>query len=417
MHTDSRSTNSNPSSRSKKIGALTFIFAVVLLDIIGLTLLIPVSAYIVRQYTADALSVTMLTVIYAAAQFLATPIIGRLSDRFGRRPVLLICVFGSAVGYFMFGVGGALWILFLSRLIDGITGGNLSTATAYVADVTPPEKRANSFALVGAAFGIGFVVGPAIGGALSQISLSAPAYAAGILSLLNLILGYFTLTESLPPEKRDMRPLQLADANPLGPLGEYLRRPALGMLLMVSMLFNLSFNGRNAILPVFLIDKFTIVPGQLALLLVISGIGNIVVQGFLIGRLVPKFGEKALVVFSLITQAVLSVVLYMLPQYWMLYPVIVLATAASGFFWPTLGAMLSNGVSEREQGKISGVNASLGSLMSILGPLMAGVLYDHVGINSPFWTGAVLLVIAGTLLIRVRPVATVSEAAVQGQQA
>jgi MFS family permease len=146
-------TTAAPQSRK---GALVFIFFVVLLDLIGMTILTPVAAYVVREYSAEALTVSMLTVIYAAAQFFAAPLLGKLSDRSGRRPVLLISILGSAAGYYiLFGIGGALWVLFLSRLIDGFTGGNISTASAYLADVTPPEKRARNFGLLGMAFGLG----------------------------------------------------------------------------------------------------------------------------------------------------------------------------------------------------------------------------------------------------------------------
>src|SRR5215211_6516505 len=199
-------------------GALGFIFSVVLLDVIGLAILMPVQAYIVRQYSDEAIMVAMIPVLYAGAQFFAAPLLGKLSDRYGRRPVLLISVLGSALGYFLFGIGGALWVLFLSRLIDGITGGNISTASAYVADVTPPQERAKNFALLGIAFGLGFVLGPALGGALSQISLAAPAYAAGTLSLLSAIAGFFVLPESLPAAKRMTAPFRLADVNPFAPI-------------------------------------------------------------------------------------------------------------------------------------------------------------------------------------------------------
>src|SRR4029079_12236897 len=143
-----------------------------------------VAPFIVRRYSDNASMVTLLTVIYAAAQFLAAPILGRVSDRLGRRPVLLVCVLGSAIGYFIFGLGGALWVLFLSRLIDGVTGGNLSTAAAYIMDVSKPEQRAQNMTLLGMAFGLGFIVGPALGGLLGQWSVNAPLFAAGGLSLV-----------------------------------------------------------------------------------------------------------------------------------------------------------------------------------------------------------------------------------------
>ena len=140
------------------------------------------------------------------AQFIAAPLLGKLSDRYGRRPVLLVSVFGSAVGYYLFGIGGALWILFLSRVIDGFTGGNISTASAYIADITPPQDRAKNYGMLGAAFGLGFILGPALGGALSRISLTAPAFAAGAFSLASAIVGFFVLPESLPKDKRITTP-------------------------------------------------------------------------------------------------------------------------------------------------------------------------------------------------------------------
>jgi len=260
-------------------GALGFIFTVILLDLVGLTILQPVQAYIVRQYNSDALTVSLLTVIYAAAQFACAPILGRLSDRYGRRPVLLISVLGSAFGYYLFGVGGALWVLFLSRLIDGLSGGNISTASAYIADITAPQDRAKRFALIGVAFGLGFILGPALGGALSQISLAAPAYAAGTLSLLSAIVGFFVLPESLPREQRTRGTLRRREINPLGAVVELVRRPSLGALLLVLCLFYFAFNGYPVVLSVFAIERFNVEPFEIALVFVVGGLANAIVQG------------------------------------------------------------------------------------------------------------------------------------------
>lgn len=216
-----------------------FIFIVVFLDVLGLSILMPVQAYIVRQYNSEELMVTMLTVLYAAAQFIEAPLLGKLSDRFGRRPILLICVFGSALSYFLFGIGGALWVLFISRLIDGFTGGNVSAASAYIADVTPPENRAGNFALIGAAFGLDFILGPTLGGAFSQISLTAPAFAAGDFSLLSVFVGFFILPKSLPKERRATTPLRWADLNPGASILKIIRRPTLGTLSSCSAFFTL----------------------------------------------------------------------------------------------------------------------------------------------------------------------------------
>src|SRR5215216_5100845 len=288
-------------------GALGFIFSVVLLDVIGLAILMPVQAYIVRQYSDEAIMVAMIPVLYAGAQFFAAPLLGKLSDRYGRRPVLLISILGSALGYFLFGIGGALWVLFLSRLIDGFTAGNASTASAYIADVTPPQDRAKTYGFLGMAWGLGFVLGPTLGGLLSQINLNAPAYAAGFLSLLSAVVGYFILPESLPKEKRETKALRLADVNPFGSILELLRRPAVGGLLIAQCLFFFVFNGNNSMLSVFLIEKFAIQPWQLAMLFAVGGLSMAIMQGGLVGPLVQRFSEKPLAIHSLLIQALAAV--------------------------------------------------------------------------------------------------------------
>ena len=383
-------------------GALGFIFTVVLLDVIGLAILMPVQAYIVRQYSDEALMVAMIPVLYAGAQFFAVPLLGKLSDRYGRRPVLLISIFGSALGYFLFGIGGALWVLFLSRLIDGFTAGNASTASAYVADVTPPEDRARNFGFIGMAYGLGFILGPTLAGLLSQISLNAPAYAAGILALLSAVVGYFILPESLPQEKREKRPLRWSDLNPFASVFEMLRRPAVGGLLLAQCLFFFVFNGNNNMLPVFMIDKFAVQPWQVAVIFAVGGITMAVMQGGLVGPLVKRFGEKPLAVNSLLLQALAALGMVSLPVFWMLYPMAVINSLGTGLVWPTFGALLANSVSHEDQGKVSGVGTALGSLMSVFGPLWAGAAYDQIAPVAPFWIGAVIFMLAGLILVRVQ---------------
>jgi MFS transporter, DHA1 family, tetracycline resistance protein len=383
-------------------GALGFIFSVVLLDVIGLAILMPVQAYIVRQYSDEALMVALIPVLYAGAQFLAAPLLGKLSDRYGRRPVLLISIFGSALGYFLFGIGGALWVLFLSRLIDGFTAGNASTASAYIADVTPPQDRARNFGFIGMAYGLGFILGPTLGGLLSQVSLNAPAYAAGILSLLSAVVGYFILPESLPQEKREKSALRLSDLNPFASLFEMLRRPTVGGLLLAQCLFFFVFNGNNTMLPVFMIDKFAVQPWQVAVIFAVGGITMAVMQGGLVGPLVKRFGEKPLAVNSLLLQALAAIGMVSVPVSWMLYPMAVINSLGTGLVWPTFGALLANSVSHEEQGKVSGVGTALGSLMSIFGPLWAGAAYDRIAPVAPFWIGAVIFVLAGLILTRVQ---------------
>lgn len=387
--------------QSQKYG-LRLVFFIMLIDIIGLSILGPVAPYIVKRYSDNALTITMLTVIYAGAQFFAAPAMGKISDRIGRRPVLLASVFGSAIGYFIFGIGGALWVLFLSRLIDGVTGGNLSTAAAYIADVSKPEERAKNFTLIGMAYGVGFILGPALGGGLGQISVDAPLYAAGIVSLISVGLIYFLLPESLPKEKREREPLRLQDFNPFALISQMARKPGIGVLLLVSALFNFTFDGINSTFGVFIVDKFSAAPWALGLLFVIVGIATAIMQGTLVRTMLPKYGEKRMAIVSLSGEAIGAVLIFLAPVFWMLYPISFLQSLVVSFIFSALSTMAANRVADHEQGQLAGVSAAVNGLVAALGPLWAGVVYDQVMPGSPFWMGAILLGITCLLMASVK---------------
>lgn len=403
----------NELTEKTKGRALALIFMIMLMDIVGLSILGPVAPYIVKQYGGNALMVTMLTVIYAGALFFAAPFLGKISDRVGRRPVLLVSVLGSAIGYFIFGIGGALWVLFLSRFIDGVTGGNLSTAAATIADVSRPEERAKNFTLIGMAYGFGFILGPALGGALGQISLQAPVYAAGVAALVSVALIYFLLPETLPLEKRETAPMRLRDFNPFVSIADMARKPGIALVLVVMALFNFSFDGMNSTLALFVVDKFTVQPWQIGVLFVISGIATTIMQATFVRRLMPIYGEKRLGIFSLSGNAIGALLIFFAPALWMLYPIIFVQSLAISFIFSALSTLAANRVSEREQGQLAGVSAAVNGLVAALGPLWAGAIYDGIGRGTPLWMGALLLGLACLLMLRIR--VTIPSPAVVGE--
>jgi DHA1 family tetracycline resistance protein-like MFS transporter len=378
---------------------LGLIFAIMLLDIVGISMLYPIASYIVLRYSNDALMVTLLTVIYAAAQFVAAPLLGKLGDIYGRRPVLLISLLGSAIGYVIFGIGGALWILFLSRLIDGITAGNQSVAAAYIADVSTPETRAKNFTLIGMAWGIGLVIGPATGAALGQWRLDAPAFLAAGLSLLGLVLGFYWLPESLPAAQRATTPLRLGDLNPFGTILAFVGKPGLGALLLALCLFNFVFQGINSIESLFLIKRFAAQPWQIGALLVVAG-GTIALIQRLLPPLLARYGEQRIAKASLFLLAGGALATCIAPTLWLIFPINVFRTMTSGLVFPTLGALMTNRVASREGGTLMGVTTALGSFMSILGPLWAGTVYDNVMPSAPYWMGAIVFALAACMLIQ-----------------
>jgi MFS transporter, DHA1 family, tetracycline resistance protein len=392
--------------------ALVAIFVVMLMDIIGLTIIIPVAPFLVQRFSDQAIMVTALAGTYAAFQFLAAPALGKISDRHGRRPVLLASILGSAIGYAIFGVGGALWVLFMARAIDGISGGNLSTASAFIADISTPEERPRNFALIGMAFGIGFILGPAIGGAVSAISLDAPAWTACILTLISLALVFFLLPESLPPERRERAALRPRDFNPLATIGDIARKPGVAILMVITCLFAFSFDGTNSSLALFVAERFGTQPWEIGALFVASGVVTAVMQAAVVPRVVGRFGEKRMVIVSQLGLALGTLVIAVAPAFWWLYPNVLLVSGVGGFIWSTLGALAAGQVQPHEQGQLAGASTALQSLMAVVGPLAAGLAYDQIQPSAPFLIGAGLFLLAGVVAAGIRSRAQAGAAAV-----
>lgn len=386
----------NPSSDRKALGLAFFI---VFLDMLGASILIPVIPYVVRSYRPDAMTVGWLSLSYSAAQFLATPVLGAVSDRIGRRPVLLTSILGSAFGYFLFGWAGSLWVLFVSRILDGLTGGNISTAQAYIADRSRPEDRAKNFGMIGAAFGLGFILGPAVGGALSKISYQAPAFAAGIVSLITFLTALTFLPESLPPERRKGERFALRQLNPLGHLSGPLKRPVLRWLLPGFFVLAFAMSGLTSNFAVYTLNRYALTASQNALVLVWLGVVSVVIQGYVVRKLLPRLGENRMASDALAISVVGYATLAWSPSAWMLFPAIGIIAIGNGLAGPAMQGMLSRLAEDHEQGAVMGVSTSLSSLARVGGPIFAGATFDHLGMSAPYWSGAAFM-LGGLFLIR-----------------
>ena len=384
------SPNSAQPSQPRQGLKLILIFLILMMDVVGLMILSPVAPFIVKQYSPAALAVTMVTMIFAAAQFFSSPLMGKLGDRFGRRPVLLLCLLGQAAGYIIFGLGGSLWVLYLGRLIGGITAGSISTASAYIADISQPHERAKNFTLVGIAWSLGLIIGPAAGAALGQISLNAPAFVSAGVLLLGALVSYFLLPESLPKEHQNPAPLSLNDFNPVHAILEMGRKPGLGWLLVAYALFAVGFNGVQSTASIFYIDKFKADTAQVGTIITAAGIATGFVQFLLVQAIVRRFGERRVLMTALVGQALGYLALFLVPRLWLIIPFNMVAASFGSFIFPTFTTLTVNHVAQREVGLLLGVTASIGSLMNIFGPLYGGMVYDYVMPGAPFWMATAL---------------------------
>lgn len=394
-----------PSRRS--VSPLVFIVLTVVIEVTGTGLLFPIIPYLIQEFRSDAFTVGLLSSSFAMAQFLAAPVLGGLSDRVGRRPVLLMCALGTAISFFVFGFAQSLWVMFAAQIINGMTGGVVSTAQAYIADVSSsPEARTKNFGLLGAAAGIGFILGPVLGGTLAGINLRLPVFVAGGVALVNVLVGYFTVKESL--KTPSSTPISLRTFNPVAQLLDLLRRPVLRYLLAAYFLFYISFAGLTSTFVVFARDSFTWGPAQAAGVLFWVGIVSTVVQGGLIRRLLPRYGSQRLLVAGMITMTVALVLICLVPAGGYLYLTQGLYALGVGLVSPTLRGAVANAVPDSEQGQVSGGSQALTSLTQILGPLVAGGVYDQVGATASFAQQAVCMVLAICCLVVSRGVGTPS---------
>lgn len=384
--------------------ALTFVLITVLIDMIGLGIIIPVLPRLIEDVAhVDIAHASViggwLFVAYSAMQFLFGPIIGNLSDAYGRRPVLLASVAGLGVDYLLTAFAPTIAWLFLGRLIAGICGASYSTANAFIADITTRENRAKAFGMVGAAFGIGFTIGPALGGLLSHFGDRAPFFMAAGLSIANVIYGYFVLPETLSPGRR--RPFTLKRANPLGALVAFRRHPLLLGLGAVLFLQFLATNVYPAIWAYYTIYRYQWSELEVGLSLTAFGVITAIVQGGLVGPFIARFGERMAAVISLTVECVIAVGYGLATHGWMIYALLVVG-ALQGIAMPAINAMMTHEVEEDAQGELQGAISSLMGISAIVSPFLGtqlfgmfagpGALMELPG--APFFLTAILSVVA-----------------------
>lgn len=398
------------------------IFVIVFIDLLGFGLILPLLPFYADQYGASPLVVGLLTAIYAAAQLVGAPLLGRLSDRFGRRPLLLISITGTLIGFLLFGVAEPLgtslagWlniplntsillILFFSRALDGFTGGNISVAQAYITDVTTEETRARGLGLVGAAFGLGFIVGPALGGFLSRYGLGTPAFAAAGLSALNLLMIALWLPESLSAEERQAAGERKSGSRvSFQALTAALRRPRVGPLLSISFLYGLAFALFTTIFSLFAQYRLDLNAQQTGYVLAYVGLLIALVQGVGVGLIARRFTERWTIFTTTLIVAVSLGFWAFTPNLPALLVILAPLALASGVLNTVLRSKLTKVVGQDEVGGILGLSAALESATRVIAPSLGGALLGSLGTWAPGLAGSLIMVgVVGFVWFRILP--------------
>jgi len=399
---------------AKSRSPLVIIFITIFIDLVGFGIVIPVLPLYAQKYHASETVIGIMLASYSVMQFIFAPILGRLSDRVGRRPVLLLSLSGTSLGFLLmgfahlipfgvslFGLAPTLIWLFLARIIDGISGGNISTAQAYIADVTSPEERSKGMGLIGAAFGLGFIFGPAIGGLMSHFSPEAPFFFAAALAAANATALYFLLPESLAAEHRNQARRRLTISQVLEESGSWQLKAVMGTYFFATVAFAML----TATYALFAYNRFHFDATHTGYMFTYVGVLGAIIQGGLLGRLVKLFGEKKL---ALIGTFIFAVSLFALPLSASLSTLLLTSTGiaiGNSLVTPTLNGLASKSISPTLQGRVLGVMASVASFARIIGPVLGGFLLNrdpdaspHYG-RTPYWVSSAIMVIALGLAI------------------
>ncbi|MBB5206682.1 TCR/Tet family MFS transporter [Chiayiivirga flava] len=386
----------------RRRAAVAFILVTAALDIIAMGIIIPVLPELIEQFVGSNARAGFINgafvALWALMQFVASPIIGSLSDQVGRRPVILLSAAGLAADYVLMALAPNLWWLAVGRIIAGITSSSFTTVFAYMADITPPAQRARAYGLIGAAFSAGFVAGPALGGVLGEISPRAPFWAAAAASGLAFVYGLLVLPESLAPEKR--MPFAWSRANPVGALKLLRTHAELAGLAVVNFLLYFAHHVFSAVFVLYAGARYGWGPWEVGVLLAMTGELDMIVQGLVVGPAVKRFGDRRVMVFGLFGGA-LGIACMGLAPTGLLFTLAMLPNALWGLAMPTLQSLMTARVSESEQGQLQGANMSVASIAGVLSPLFFGFVYSvTTGTDAWFaFSGTALLMASLVLLV------------------
>jgi MFS transporter, DHA1 family, tetracycline resistance protein len=378
---------------------MALILFTIFLDLLGIGLIFPIGPFYAGAFGANAFEVGLLFTSYSVAQFLTIPILGMLSDRLGRRPILLTCIAGEAIGYLLFGSANSLAVLYMSRLVAGAASGNIGAAQAYMADITHPRERTRSFGLLGAAVSVGFLFGPVVGGFLGGINLRLPAFVAAGLVVINWVSAVIWLPESLPVERRSRTASLARGFNPFGVLSTLVRRPLLRGPLVATFLCNFAFSGYLASFALFASARFGWGPENVALVLVVQSALSILIQTFGVRGLSEALPDTTIVQVGAVLSLLGFVVIALAPAPWFLYVVSAPLHAGGSSLWrSSLNSLITKLVSPHEQGMANGGSQATQALATIIGPMWAGASFEQLGTASPFLAGATMFGLAGVTI-------------------
>lgn len=359
--------------------AVAFVFVTVLINSMGIGIILPVMPDLIREVTdlplgAAALWGGYLSFVYALMQFVFGPALGNLSDRFGRRPVLLVSLFTMAIDYVIMGLAPSLWLLFAGRVLAGIAGATHSTANAFIADISPPERRAQNFGLIGAAFGVGFIAGPLIGGLAGELGTRAPFFVAAALAMVNFAWGALVLPETLAPENR--RRFDWRRANPLGAARQIARMPMVAWFFVALFLYDLAHFAYPAVWSFYTKEAFAWTNAEIGLSLAIVGVSFAVAQGWLIRIVVPRLGEARTAFWGFIVSVAGLVLFGIVTEGWMLYAIIPF-TGLGALITPAMTALMSRRVPADAQGELQGALSAVLGVTLIISPVLMTQIFGH----------------------------------------